>query len=72
MISVKNTSAEPLLLRHSGDPDWYEVLKPMRELRFDTVLPGHWIIEHSRTRVPARFDPRGGDPYNRTGSRAVP
>jgi hypothetical protein len=70
VITITNNSGEPMLVRHSGDPEWYDVVKPLSELKFSTVMRGHWIIERSRTRTPERFDPRGGDPYNRTGTRA--
>lgn len=71
MITVKNGTHEDLVVRHSETPHEGVVVKPMSEARFDSLLHGFFMVDRMkrRTRDP-RFDPRGGDPYNRIGSRA--
>jgi hypothetical protein len=73
VITVKNRSHELLIVTHSGDPDWREPVKPLGEAHFHSLIHGHYCIERVRPRrIDPRFDPRGGDPYNRVGPRAVP
>lgn len=74
MITVKNHGHETLRVTHTADPTWLEEVKPQATVQFSSFFfDGHFCVEPMRRRVrDARFDPRGGDPYNRTGSRAVP
>lgn len=73
MIAVKNLSHEPVVVRHSSNILFREIVKPQDTRRFAGFGQGHYIVEPEIQRtIDQRFNPRGGDPYNRIGSRAIP
>lgn len=70
MITVKNHGHEPLVILHSSDFNFREEVPPRGERACSGFREGHFVIQVAhRRRIDARFDPRGGDPYNRTGAR---
>lgn len=73
MITVKNRGNDLLVVRNSKTPHEVVHVRPMEECSLEYVWFGHYIVDHVPIqRVRSRFDPRGGDPYNRTGSKAFP
>jgi hypothetical protein len=73
MIRVKNCGREVIQVMHS-EAGWCEYLRPGDEREFTgngrgQAARGHFIIEPSHPTRDPRFDPRGGDPYNRIGQR---
>lgn len=70
MITVRNDGHDPIAVCNHLHADLVEVLKPREEMSF---IGNRFTIEYAKVpKSQQRFDPRGGDPYNRVGSRAVP
>jgi hypothetical protein len=70
VITVKNHGFEPLVILHSSNFHFREEVPPRGERTCTGFRDGHYVVMHAhRPPRDRRFDPRGGDPYNRTGSR---
>lgn len=71
-LRVTNLGLVPLRVRHTASVALDDVVEPGQAREYTQILFGHFKVDHvvPRRRSP-RFDPQGGDPYNRVGPRAV-
>jgi hypothetical protein len=74
VITVKNHGHEALVVLHSSNFYFREEVPPQHARMFTGFRDGHYVVmpAHRPPSIDPRFDPRGGDPYNRCGSRAFP
>lgn len=73
MIAVRNMGHESIVVLHSSNFMFREEVKPNDERRFTGFGQGHYIVQPQLIRmIDQRFNPVGGDPYNRVGKRALP